>query len=75
MYTILKEGGAGYMANGEGTYKEYVCDTISDISTLPTGKGGSGIDRPRPGSVALVTSAATVYVLSNAREWVVLIEG
>ena len=75
MYTILKEGGPGYVANGEGVYKEYVCDTISDIATLPTGKESGGIDRPRPGSTALVTAAASVYVLSNDREWVVLVEG
>lgn len=75
MYSVLKEGGPGYIANGEGTYKEFVCDTIADIADLPTGADGGGIDRPRPGSTAVVTAAAMVYVLSNERAWVVLVEG
>ena len=73
MYTILKKGGQGYVANDEGIYIEYVCDNVSDVSTLPTGKESGGSDRPRPGSVAIVTAAAEIYVLSNAREWVQLI--
>lgn len=74
MFTLLREDGH-YINNGQGTYNEYVCDNIEDIATLPTGKDDKSINRPRPGSTALVTSAGMVYVLSNEREWVVLIEG
>lgn len=74
MYTTLKEDG-NYLNNGQGTYMEFVVDNIEDVATLPTGIGDASIARPRPGSTALVCNAATVYVLNNAREWVVLIAG
>lgn len=66
MYTTLKEDG-NYLNNGQGTYMEFVVDNIEDVATLPTGIGDA--------SIALVCNAATVYVLNNAREWVVLIAG
>lgn len=74
MYTVLRSDGQ-YVSNGQGTYNEYVVDEIADIETLPTGKHEATINRPRPGSTALVANAGTVYVLTNAREWVVLVEG
>jgi hypothetical protein len=74
MITVLKQG-SNYLANGEGVYTEYVCSTIADVQNLPTGKGLNTIDRPRPGSTAIVTSISAVYVLSNEREWVALVEG
>lgn len=74
MITKLKQGGK-YIEDKDGVYTEFVCATISDIAKLPTGKNSDAVDRPRPGSTALVTAAAMVYVLSNEREWVVLIEG
>ena len=74
MYTVLREDG-NYLNNGQGTYKEYIVDDIADVATLPTGKDDTSINRPRPGSTALVANAAMVYVLNNAREWVVLVEG
>ncbi len=74
MYTVLSEDGK-YLSNGQGTYIEYVVDNIEDVATLPTGKDNPAINRPRPGSTAVVTNAGMVYVLSNAREWVVFVEG
>lgn len=74
MYTILREDG-NYLNKGQGTYNEYIVDNIEDVATLPTGKDNKSINRPRPGSTALVANACMVYVLNNAREWVVLVEG
>ncbi|MBQ7385051.1 MAG: hypothetical protein IJW04_00915 [Ruminococcus sp.] len=74
MYTVLREDG-NYLNNGQGTYNEYIVDNIEDVATLPTGKDNKSINRPRPGSTALVANAGMVYVLNNAREWVVLVEG
>lgn len=74
MYTVLREDG-NYLNNGQGTYNEYIVDDIEDVATLPTGKDNNSINRPRPGSTALVANASMVYVLNNAREWVVLVEG
>jgi hypothetical protein len=71
---MLKQG-ERYLANGDGVYTEYVCSTISDVQNLPTGKNSTSIDRPRPGSTAVITTSAQVYVLSNERQWVVLVEG
>lgn len=61
-----------YVADEQGIYKEFVVDNIEDVALLPTGINDNSIDKPRPGSTALVCNAATVYVLNNAREWVVL---
>ena len=51
----------------------------ADVANLPTGANSEAEDKPRPGSTAVVPStdggAASVYVLSNERTWVLLIEG
>lgn len=73
MISTLRQGG-NYLVDDSGVYTEYVCDTIADVANLPTGKNAQNIDRPRPGSTAVITSAGSVYVLSNEREWVVLID-
>lgn len=76
MYSLLKIGGSGYMVDEEGYYHEYVCDTVADINTLPTGVDmGQSKIKPRPGSTAVVTADSSVYVLANNRQWVLLLEG
>ena len=76
MITMLKQGET-YIAGSEGVYTEYVCSGLADVASLPTGQDSEAADRPRPGSTAVVPSAdkagASVYVLSNEREWIVLI--
>lgn len=74
MISTLRQGGT-YLVDNAGIYTEYVCDTIADVDNLPTGKNSQDIDRPRPGSTAVIAEAGMVYVLSNEREWVVLIDG
>lgn len=76
MVTLLKIGGSGYVVDEEGYYHEYVCDTVSDIATLPTGTDmGQSKIKPRPGSTAVVSENSAVYMLSNNREWGLLLEG
>lgn len=71
MITMLKQG-KDYITDKHGIYTEYVCSSA-------TGTNSEAEDRPRPGSTAVVPStdggAASVYVLSNERTWVLLIEG
>lgn len=79
MITMLKQG-CNYIDDKHGIYTEFVCSSIADVANLPTGAGSDALDRPRPGSTAVVPStdgvnAASVYVLSNERTWVLLIEG
>ena len=76
MIKLLKIGGPGYMVDEDGYYHEYVCDTVADVSELPTGEGiGKSRIKPRPRSTAVVADNASVYMLSNARKWGVLIKG
>lgn len=72
MISKLRQGST-YLVDAEGVYTEYVCDTIAEVANLPTGKNSDSIDRPRPGSTAVIAEAGMVYVLSNEREWVALI--
>lgn len=78
MITMLKQG-KDYITDKHGIYTEYVCTSAADVVNLPTGANSEAEDRPRPGSTAVVPStdggAASVYVLSNERTWVLLIEG
>ena len=78
MFTMLKQG-SNYIDDKLGVYTEYVCSSAADVENLPTGANSEAVDRPRPGSTAVVPStdggAASVYVLSNERTWVLLIEG
>lgn len=78
MITMLKQG-SHYIDDKHGVYTEFVCSSVADVENLPTGANSEALDRPRPGSTAIVPSAdggaASVYVLSNERTWVLLIEG
>lgn len=78
MITMLKQG-ESYITDTHGIYTEYVCSSVADVANLPTGANSEALDRPRPGSTAIVPSpdgdAASVYVLSNERTWVLLVEG
>ena len=56
MFSIM--GNSGHTAYGT---KEFLCDTIADVETLP-------IDIT-PGSTALVIEGAKVFILSNDHEW------
>lgn len=59
------------LADGKGIYAELICDTEADVATLPT-TAEQGV---RPGSMAVVTETGNLYILNNARNWVVLVEG
>lgn len=78
MITMLKQG-ERYVIDKHGLYTEYICSNADDIDNLPTGADTEALDRPRPGSTAVVPStdggAASVYVLSNEHNWVLLSEG
>ena len=74
MITKLKEGNT-YVVDKEGIYTEFICDEPADVLKLPTGANSSSLDRPRPGSTAVITSTQEVYVLTNQRVWVALVEG
>ena len=64
------------MVDEEGYYHEYVCDSISDIASLPTGEDmAQSKTKPRPGSTAVVSANSAVYMLSNDRQWGLLLEG
>ena len=43
--------------------KEFVCDTVDDLTTLP---------RCEMGSIAIVLSESTVYMKNGAGKWVEL---
>lgn len=59
------------MQSSEGRVQEFVCDDLSDVSNLPTGKGFSGSStRPHPGSTAYVIETGETYILTNTRAWV-----
>lgn len=76
MITILRQG-KNYIEGSEGVYTEYACSGAADLASLPTGKDSERCDRPRPGSTAVVPSSdkagASVYILSNEHEWIVLV--
>lgn len=76
MFSTLKKG-ERYIEDKEGIYTEYVCSSVADIASLPTGAGSDALDRPRPGSTAVISGAdgtsASVYMLTNEREWVLLL--
>lgn len=59
MYNIMSNNG-----NIAHDIKEYCCDTLEDLKTLPTSSA--------MGSVCLVISTAEVYMLNSQKEWVKL---
>lgn len=67
-FKIMYMDGNGDFHDGDGMIYEYVCDSESDVSSLPTGAIASNT-RPRPGSRALVLATSAVYVLSTDRTW------
>lgn len=58
-----------YVVDDDGVYVEFICDSSSDISNLPTAYSDTFKIKPRPGSTALDCDASEVYVLSPARTW------
>lgn len=70
MFSELFGGSNGFVHDGEGMYMEFVCDTVGDINDLPTGVGGEGQTRPRPGSMAIVANPAQLWMLNCSRQWV-----
>ena len=55
MFTTLKQG-SNYIDDKHGIYTEYVCSSAADVENLPTGANSEAVDRPRPGSTAVVPS-------------------
>lgn len=77
MYSILRISGSlnGHLQDGDGRYVEFIADTADDISALPTGNESEPqIVKPRPGSMAVCTGNRNLYILSNARVWVLFVE-
>lgn len=56
MFSII--GNSGHTAYGT---KEFLCDTLADVESLP-------IDIT-PGSTALVIEGSKVFILNNEHEW------
>jgi len=69
-YTIIKKEPGFDPTNGD--YIEYLCESSSDISDLPTSPANGG---PRPGSMALIETDAAVYILKVAGTWALLLAG
>ena len=44
---------------------EFICNTQSDVSSLPTNESGV-----RPGSAALVAATSDIYILNASNQWV-----
>lgn len=60
-----------FAANGQAYgYLELVCDTADDVDNLPTAKNEIAV-----GSKCTCIETGKVYMLSNAREWIVLGSG
>lgn len=76
MITMLKQG-ERYIIDKHGIYTEFICSSVADVVNLPTGANSEALDRPRPGSTAVVPgepgTSASVYVLTNVREWALLL--
>lgn len=65
--------GNGDYQDADGVIFEYICDSASDVSSLPTGASETDLTKkPRPGSRALVAATTEVYVLDSTRTWVKL---
>lgn len=80
MFSVLNAGNgiSGYqrsqMVLADGCYMEFVADTVDDVATLPTGNDNVSGVRPRPGSMAVCIGNRSLYILSNARKWVLFAE-
>ena len=68
-FKIMYMDGNGDFHDGDGMIYEYVCDSESDVSSLPTGAIASNT-RPRPGSRAFVVNTCDVYTLNTTRTWI-----
>ena len=73
-YSRLRVGGRdeGFEFDKDGYYHEYIADSVDDLATIPL--NGTGRDKPRPGSICLITGTKDVYVLDPSRAWTILIE-
>ena len=56
-YPSPKDGRAGIY--------EFICNTESDVSSLPT-----NVEGVNPGSAAVIVSNASVYLLNASNQWV-----
>lgn len=72
-YSVTKCDVGGSTANGY--HYEYLCESADDIAGLPTGASSTEISKPAPGSLALIETDASVYVLKCSREWAKLLDG
>ena len=52
-------------SDGKPGIYEFICNTESDISSLPR-----NVDGVNPGSAAVVCSTAKVYLLNASNQWV-----
>lgn len=58
MYNAVKHGN-----NMDYNYKKFVCDTVAEKDQID-------VSKIAPGSTALVIEKKEVYILSNAKKWV-----
>ena len=69
--TVLK---VGDKINSQ-LYKEFICDTVSDIDNLPTNQydkqtyKGNNKDICATGSIAFVIATSEVYMLDSSGTW------
>lgn len=69
MINTIRQG-TRLVEDENGTYTEYICSNVADTANLPTGINSDSLDRPRPGSLAVVITTGDVYMLSPEREWI-----
>lgn len=70
-YKPMYRNGNGDFQDEEGVIINYICDSDSDVASLPTGVDETDwTKRPRPGSCALIADTFSIYVLNPSRQWV-----
>lgn len=69
-YTVIRAENGGDAS--QGYYYEYLCASADDVANLPTEATNGG---PRPGSLALIETDASVYILKTDRTWEKLLDG
>lgn len=70
-YFVIRAETAG--DREEEYYCEYLCEAEEDITSLPT--AGSFEGGPRPGSLALIETDASLYILTCSRQWAKIRDG
>ena len=75
MITMLSKG-EQYIEDAAGVHVEFLISSADEISNLPTGIGSMALDRPRPGSLAVLpgtnNTGSSYYILTNERTWAAL---